>query len=228
MKINKEQKLILDLLTHKAALKQDIADFSEEVLRLFKRVAENELTELAKHVSDPRIRLRHEDKGKHEFRVFVGSDTLVFQLHSNIFRLPDEHSLWQDDYLKNDETNGYFAIINVYNFLAESFEQNRLNDVGYLLGRVYINREHHFFVEGDTPIGAKYNNPGKEVLSEKIIRQILRGIIAFSIEFDLIAPPLEMVQEISLMQIQTISSDLQIATGKRLGFRFSADDKEIF
>jgi hypothetical protein len=52
--------------------------------------------------------------------------------------------------------------------------------------------------------------------------------MAFAIEFDLITPPYDLVQQVSVMQIMEISSDLQIATGKRLGFQFSADDKHVF
>ena len=52
--------------------------------------------------------------------------------------------------------------------------------------------------------------------------------MAYAIEFDLITPPYEMVDEISLMQINAISSDLKIATGKRLGFKFKAEQKDIF
>lgn len=228
MKFNHEHEQILNLLNTRAALKQDIADFSEEALQKFKKAVEVELMELSKHITDTRIRLRHEDKGKHEFRVFIGSDVLVFQLHSNIFRLPDEHQLWSTKYLKQNESNGYFALINVYNFLAESFEQNRSNDLGYLLGRIYINREKLFMVEGEGKLGEIYKSISKAQLTDQNIHHILRCFISYAIEFDLIAPPYDVIQEISLQQIQSISSDLQVATGKRLGFRFSAEDKDFF
>lgn len=228
MKSNKEQQLIVDLLVNRAAIKQDIADYSEEVLSHFRKAAENEIIEFKKQVKDPRVRLKVEDKGVHEFRVFIGSDVLVFQLHSNVFRLPDGHGLWQSEYFQQNDSNGYFAIINVYNFLAESFEQNRLNDLGYLLGRIYVNKDKHFMIEGEGQLGQMFTSPYKDMLNVKLIHHILRVFMVYAIEFDLITPPYEMVQEVSLIQIQTISSDLNIATGKRLGFKFSAEDKEIF
>ena len=77
---------IVDLLVNKAAVKQDVADYSEKVLNAFKVAVNNELTALRKQVNDQRIRLKFEDKGKYEFIVYVGSDVLVFQLHRNIFR----------------------------------------------------------------------------------------------------------------------------------------------
>ncbi|MFT5777467.1 MAG: hypothetical protein ACI837_000399 [Crocinitomicaceae bacterium] len=226
--MTKDRKGIIDLLTSKACLKQDIADYSEKILFEFRNVMENELEVLSDAIKDSRVRMRIEDKGKHEFRVYVGSDVLVFQLHRNVFRLPSENSLWESTYLSDNESNGYFGIINIYNFLAESFEQNRSNDPGYLIGRVFLNQDHHFMVEGKGQLGFLFRDLPKAKIDEKIIRHILQVSMAFAIEFDLITPPYEMVQEVSLGQILAISSDLNVATGKRLGFKFSAEDNDIF
>ena len=214
---------IIDLLLNKAALKQDIADYSETVLDQFKTVTHSELEELRKSVNDSRVRIRFEDKGKHEFRVFIGSDVLVFQLHRNIFRFPDENPMWKTKYLSENVANGYFGIINIYNFLAESFEQNRVNDVGYLIGRVFMNHDHHFMVEGKGQLGFLFRNLQGSEINDEIIGHIIQVSMEFAIDFDLITPPYDMVQQASVMQIQAISSDLQIATGKRLGFQFETD-----
>ncbi len=219
---------IIDLLLNKAAVKQDIADYAEKVLINLKNVVSNELTELRKAVNDSRVRLRMEDKSSHEFRVSVGSDVLVFQLHRNIFRLPDENPMWKTPYLSENGANGYFGIINIYNFLAESFEQNRLNDPGYLIGRIFLNHEEHFMVEGKGQLGFLFRDLPNSVLNETIMQHIVQVSMAHAIDFDLITPPYEMVQEVSLMQIQAISATLQVATGKRLGFKFSAEDKDVF
>jgi len=219
---------IINLLINKAAVKQDVADYSEEVLAAFKDVVQKELDAFREHVNDDRIRLKFKDKGKHEFVVYVGSDVLVFQLHRNVFRLPDENSHWETDYLKSNEANGYFGIINIYNFLAESYEQNRLNDLGYLIGRVFMNHDHRFMVEGKGPLENMFQDLEHSKITPSQIQKIVQCAISFAIEFDLITPPYDLIQEASVMQIQEISSDLQIATGKRLGFKFSAENNEIF
>jgi len=92
-KKHERREAIIDLLLNKAAMKQDVADYSEGVFESFKVVVQDELRELRDKVDDSRVRLTFEDKGKFEFRVSIGSDTLVFQLHSNIFRLPDDNPL---------------------------------------------------------------------------------------------------------------------------------------
>ncbi len=219
---------IVDLLINKAALKQDIADYSEKVLARFKEVVQKELEELGKSIADDRIRLSYKDNGKYEFRVSIGSDALVFQLHTNIFRFDDENPMWKSKYLEENGANGYFAIINIYNFLAESVEKSRLNDAGYLIGRLFLNHEEHFLVEGKGQLGFLFRDLETSQLTDDVICQVIQASLSFAVEFDLITPPYDMVQEVSLMQINAISSDLQIATGKRLGFKFSSEEKDIY
>jgi hypothetical protein len=223
-----KRKDIVEILTHKAAMKQDIADNSEIIFSLLKDVLNEELEHLKKNVDDDRVRLSCKSVSDHEFRVFIGSDVVVFQLHRNIFRLPDQHALWETDYLKNNEANGYFGVINMYNFLAESFEQRRMNDVGYLIGRIFMNHDNRCLVEGKAPGFSIYENLSDTVLDKELIRGISQAALAFAIDFDLITPPYEMIQELSFGEIEEISTKLQVATGKRLGFKFSADDNTVF
>ncbi|TNE74288.1 MAG: hypothetical protein EP333_05725 [Bacteroidetes bacterium] len=225
--MEENRQAIIELLKNKAAVKQDIADYSESVMALFKKAAAHELEVLHEKIGDPRVRLRMDEKGVHEFILYVGSDVLVFQLHRNIFRLPDENPMWKTTYLEQDEMNGYFGIINIYNFLAESFEQNRFNDPGYLIGRVFMNRNSHFMVEGRGQLGFLFRDLENSELKEEDVRHIIQTAIIFAIEFDLLTPPYDLVQEVSVMEIQAISSELQTATGKRMGFKFSAEGSDF-
>lgn len=227
-KKHKRREAIIDLLVNKAAMKQDIADYSEGVFNSFKIVVQDELQELRKHVDDSRVRLTYEEKGKYEFRLHIGSDTLVFQLHTNIFRFDDENPLWESEYLKENGANGFFGVINIFNFLAESMEQNRMNDVGYLIGRMLMNHNYRFMVEGKGPLNTLFTDLEKNVLTDEVMRQIVQTAMAFAINFDLIVPPYERLQAITIGQVNQISSDLQMATGKRLGFKFSSEDDVIF
>ncbi len=219
---------IVDLLINKAALKQDIADYSENILMQLKEVVQHELDEIAKSINDTRIRLDYKDNGKHEFRINIGSDTIVFQLHTNIFRLDDENPLWKTKYVENNGANGYFGIINIYNFLAESVKQNRLNDVGYLIGRMFINHNEHFIMEGEGQLGTDFQDLENSKLTKDVMCQVIQSCLSFAVNFDLVTPPYKMVQEVSLQQINAISSDLQMATGKRLGFKFSSEEKDFY
>ncbi len=172
-KKHERREAIIDLLLNRAALKQDVADYSEGVFESFKVVVQDEIEELRKSVDDSRIRLSFEDKGKYEFQVYIGSDTLVFQLHPNIFRFDDENPIWQSEYLKENGANGFFGVIQIFNFLAESMEQNRMNDVGYLIGRMFMNHNYHFMLEGKGPLGTAFVDLEKSVL-KRPIRLVVR------------------------------------------------------
>ena len=44
-------------------------------------------------------------------------------------------------------------MINIYNFLSDSFVYDRERDLGYLVARVFLNKEGHFFVQGKKQLG---------------------------------------------------------------------------
>ena len=65
----------------------------------------------------------------------------------NVFDFEKTHKVHRTSYVKKDKGNFYCGMINVYNFLADSFKYNRVKDSGYLVGRLFINQDLHFFVE---------------------------------------------------------------------------------
>jgi hypothetical protein len=221
------RKQLLDLLLHKSALKQDIADDCEKIFEMMKTAIKKEIDELQKSITDPRIRLSFHEKGKFEIHAYVGSDVLVFNLHNNVFKLPEHNPLWGTAFFNSDLNNGYFGIIHTYNFLAESFEQNRIDDRGYLISRIFVNKDRHFMIEGKGQLGNYFRDPQNMQLTEDILKIIVQMSFAHALEFDLYIPPFEYLDEISVAQIQTIGESLKLQTGKRLGFRMRSEDTDI-
>jgi hypothetical protein len=226
--IEKNRKEILSILENKAALKQDIHYDSLVVFENFKKIMQEEVSFLKEKLTDERIRMQYIDKGKYESQIYIGSDLLFFHLHTNIFLLPDEHPFWKLPYLKKNKDNGYFGIIYIYNFLAQSVLQGRNEDPGYLIGRIFINKEGHFFIEGKGALGVEFKDVEKSIISDDMLKEILYKSFSFATQFDLLTPPFEMMSEVNVYQIQEISSSLNLQTGKRLGFRFSKDEEEDF
>jgi hypothetical protein len=227
-RMEENRKVILDLLLNKSALKQNIADDCEQVFITIKDTIKKEIDALQKKIKDQRIRLSYKEKGNYEMHVFVGSDVLVFHLHNNVFRLPDDNALWGTKYLRENDANGYFGVIYIYNFLAESFLQNRLNDSGYLIGRLFINHERHFMMEGKGQLGVMFRDLENTTLSDDLLCLIVQSSFAYALEFDLLVPPYEYVAELSVGEIQLISNNLQLQTGKRLGFKMKSDESDFF
>jgi hypothetical protein len=225
LEANRQQ--LIDLLMHKSALKQDIADDLEVVFDDLRKLIETEINALKEVITDERVRLFIKDRGDHEFHVYIGSDVLVFNLHHNVFRLPDSNPLWGTSYFKSQPNNGYFGTIHIYNFLAESLQQNRLDDQGYLLARIFINHERHFFIEGKGSLGYTFSDPQHMLLSAEMLQLIAQMSFAYALQFDLYIPPFELMDGVSVGQIYVMGEQLKLRTAKRLGFKMSADESEI-
>ena len=224
--LNKNREHLLKLLLDKSALKQDVADDCEKVFRSFKNAICKELDALKLKIKDPRIRLNYEDKGEHEIHAYIGSDVLVFNLHRNVFKLPDNDPLWGTAYFRSNENNGYFGIINIFNFLAESFLQHRINDSGYLIGRIFINHERHFYFEGKGHLGSLFRDTQNSVVNDEVIAAIVQLAFAYALQFDLHIPPFDYFSEITVEQIQLMGESLKLQTAKRLGFKMKADESD--
>ena len=220
--------VILNLLTTKSALKQDIIEDTEKIFTSLKKVLLEEVTALKDKITDSRIRMDYTDKSRFEAQVYVGSDALLFHMHNNIFLLPEAHSLWEEKYLKDNPSRGYFGIIYIYNFLAQSLIQSRSNDLGYLIGRIFVNSEGHFFMEGKGPLGTAYKDIGEECLCDEILRDVIQTSFAYALNFDLLTPPYEIVSQINVQQAIAISDSLSMQTGKRLGFKFESEKSDFF
>ena len=224
--LNKNREHLLKLLLDKSALKQDVADDCEKVFMSFKKAICKELDALKLKIKDPRIRLNYEDKGEHEIHAYIGSDVLVFNLHRNVFKMPDNDPLWGTAYFRSNENNGYFGIINIFNFLAESFLQHRINDSGYLIGRIFINHERHFYVEGKGHLGSLFRDTQNSVVNDEFIAAIVQLAFAYALQFDLHIPPFDYFSEITVEQIQLMGESLKLETAKRLGFKMKSEESE--
>lgn len=222
---NRQQ--LIDILLHKSALKQDIADDLEVVFDQLRQLIEQEFVALKQVVTDERVRLFIKDRGDHEFHVYIGSDVLVFNLHHNVFRLPDSNPLWGTAYFKANPNNGYFGTIHIYNFLAESLQQNRLDDMGNLIARIFVNHERHFFIEGKGSLGYTFSDPQHMLLSEQLLQLIAQMAFAYALQFDLYIPPFDYMDNVSVGQIFMMGEQLKLKTAKRLGFKMSAEDTDF-
>ena len=224
--LNKNREYLLKLLLDKSALKQDVADDCKIVFMSFKKAICKELDALKFKIKDPRIRLNYEDKGEHEIHAYIGSDVLVFNLHRNVFKMPDNDPLWGTAYFRSNENNGYFGIINIFNFLAESFLQHRINDSGYLIGRIFINHDCHFYVEGKGHLGSLFRDTQNSVVNDEVIAAIVQLSFAYALQFDLHIPPFDYLSEITVEQIQLMGESLKLQTAKRLGFKMKAEESD--
>ncbi|MCW3104600.1 MAG: hypothetical protein JWO09_3040 [Bacteroidetes bacterium] len=220
------RELILKILKEKSSVKQDVYANTVAAFKSMKTAAKALAADYKKEAAaiDKRVVIEYKEKGEFEFELRVAGDLLIFAMHTNIFEFDKSHPIWKNSYIKEDPSRSFCGIINIYNFLNDSFLYNRVNDLGYVIGRIFINKENHYFVEGKRQLGFLYNDFVHAVVSPEKLNDVLESTILYCLSFDLYTPPFDSVKEVSVQDMQAASESMQIKTGKRLGFRFQADN----
>jgi len=220
------KELIINSLKEKACLKKSVFKKCTAIFLDFKSEAEKLIAELKTEMKniDRDISIEFIDKGNFEFHIKFGGDILVFFMHTNVFDFDKSHNIWNTSYLKENRLRAYCGMINTYNFLADSFKYNRVNDLGYLVARIFINDELHYFVEGKRQLGFLYNDFVNNTINKNKIREIIESSILYTMDFDLLTPPYDNMKEVSVNEVIEVTNAMNIKTGKRLGFRFYADN----
>lgn len=227
-KISPSKQLIIELLREKAIHKQNVYANIFANFKLFKEKAEATASFLSQQITteDKRVEIIYTDKSDFEFHLKVAGDLIIFHMHTNIFDFDKSHPIWKNSYVKENNLNAYCGLINVYNFLSDSFKYNRTNDIGYLIGRIFVNKDNHYFVEGKRQLSFLYNDFNNAVLEASKIDSIIDSIILYALSFDLLTPPYDSMKEVSMQEILEVSQT-NISTGKRLGFKFQADTNDL-
>lgn len=218
---------ILDAIVKKSTLKQQIFD---NTFSTFNELKET-LFELASEIDDEldgkldrRVRIEYRDRGKFEAQIQVASDILIFQMHTDIFEFDSNHIIWQNSYVQENRDNSYTGVINIYNFLSDSLKYNRSADEGYLVGRIFINREKCFFVEGKRQTSVRPMVFGTRKIDRDALVDIIETAMNYALNFDLLMPPYEENIRVTVDQFNTKLDNSKFTTGKRLSYDFSIDD----
>ncbi len=214
-------------LIQKATLKQIVYRNTFESFRLLKKVIDGFAGEYEKYYNDHtpprRVEFEARMRGDFEIEVKFGGDILLFLMHTNVFEFSRDHAVMRTPYIKEEPERSFCGMICIYNFLADSFKYNRINDVGYMIGRIFINKDKHYFIEGKRELGFLYNNFGDYVFDRTKIEEIIAAAISYTINFDLLTPPYRNMQEVTVNEMKNTLDAISLKTGKRLGFRFQAD-----
>jgi hypothetical protein len=224
-----QKEKITKLLREKSCMKQDVFAKTKEAFQDLKVVL-NELVDELKvdmHHADNRVEVGYKSRGHYEAELRFAGDVLLFHMHTNVFDFDKSHPIWKTSYANENEYNTFCGIINVYNFLSDSLKFNRVNDSGYLVARIFINREGHFFVEGKKQLGFMYNDFMNSNISKVDFRKIAESAMLFSLNFDLLTPPYDSMREISVHEVDQLTNQMKLKTAKRLGFKFDADEITI-
>jgi hypothetical protein len=218
---------LFEMMVVKAGLKQQVYRNTINALNLIKDgisdLEKHYAAYVAKNMPDNLMPFESSSVGEFEIDLKFGGDILMFLMHTNVFEFSRNHEVMHTDYIREDKSRSYCGIINIYNFIADSFKYNRVNDVGYLIGRIFINKDNHYFVEGKRELGFVYNDFGKNVLDAAAVTNLLETAITYTTNFDLLTPNYDMVKEVTVYEMKNTMDTISLKTGKRLGFKFQSD-----
>ena len=214
--------VVVEKLQNKAQLKQKIYANLKEFFKILKIEATQINLELSSKTKDysPQVSVAFSDVSDFEFKLNAGGDTLVAVMQSNIIQLNPEHPFLKRKYFR--ENTPYFGQIVLYNFMEDSFRYNRMNDYGYLIGRIFIDANNRLFAEGDRQVHYCFDDPDNAFMTNENARLILLKAISAMIDNDLMAPEFQQVQVITLAQKENYT--ITEARGQKIGFQASYNE----
>ncbi len=229
MEKENRQDTIYDLFFDKASLKQDVFERTVDAFKVLKEVLKSIEEEYHKRYGDKdnRVIVKYSEVGKNEARLQFGGDILVFHMHSNIFGFDPSHSVVNSSYVKNDPSRAYCGVINIYNFLNDSFKFNRKRDLGLLIARLFVNKENHFFVEGKKKLNFTFRDFMHDQLSTKSLEEVVDNCIRYALDFELQTPSFQQVEVVTVEQMEMLSESNKLRTVKRMGFRMKWEQDNI-
>lgn len=212
---------IISALNSKAALKQCIYRNTKSVFDELKVCAKEIAHDLTPEVvkKDKNLEVQYFEKSEFEFHLKFSGDTIAYIMHTNVFNFPPEHEVNKMPYIKEVPERSYSGMIQAYNFLSDSIKYQRLADVGYLIARLFINSEGHFYVDGQRQLGFLFKDFAKNQIKKDAIVKIIEQSMLFALDFDLYVPPMELMSQMTLQQKNYMNNPVGFATGKRLGFK---------
>lgn len=207
--------LFLKAITKKIVFKKTLMSFKQikDQLRIYERWMQGRFNRY-ENIIDTEY-LQH---GDFEAEIKFGSDTLVFLMHTDVFTFPEDHFIHKTNYVKEDPLRAYAGMIMIYDFLSDTIKYNRIDDVGTLVGRIFINKEGHFFIHGQKQYSYLFRDFANTEIDKTSIKLIIETSIKLAIDFDMYAPPIDAFTQISLMQKIAATESFALKTGKRLGF----------
>ncbi len=216
--------VIFEGLKQKSITKQTIYRNTQETFEKLRVVSAEVVEHLSKKITevDSNVTIEYRNINDFEFHIKFSGDLLIFVMHSNVITFPEDNDLMTHPYVEEDFRRRFFGHIMAYNFMADSIKYSRMSDPGYLLARLLINFENHFYLEGVTQLDLEYTDISKNIIDEKALRLFIESTMIASVNNDLMAPDIEDIKKITVKQKM---ENQQVSRGQKLGFSFSFEQR---
>lgn len=217
----KEDRLddIVNGLHQKSVTKQAIYRNTKATFERMKDIAQDIVGELTERVTkqDADVLIEYRNISEFEFHVKFSGDMLMFIMHSNVITFPEDYELMRNAYIEEDFRRRFFGQILAYNFMADTLKYNRLDDPGYLVGRMLVNIDRHFVIEGVKQMDLPYDRISQNVINNKTLRLIIESAMVAAVNNDLMGQDVSEIERITLKQ----KHENMITQPRKVGFRVS-------
>ena len=216
---------LVSTILSKCGLAKDVIDKTTQVLKSLKSVLQEKETALRKavHVHNSRLQIQYKDRGMFEAEFRVGDDLLIFSMHTTALVFEPSHPIWKNSWVSLDHSRGTVGMISVYNFLTESIRNERRNDPGFLVARLFVGKDGHCFAEGKRQLGVLFNDYSSIQATPDLLSEFVNSAIAFSLDVDAHVPSFDQMKEITVIEAMVNAMQNAATTGKRLGFKFESE-----
>lgn len=219
---------LIKTILEKSRTHIDVFNIAKEVFEKIKLALQRKEQELkgAANQADPRIAIEYIDKGRLEVHFKAGNDVLVFLMHASVFQIDDANGIHKNSYIRENPMRAFCGMICVYNFMADSFKFNRIQDAGAMVSRIFVNCDNHFFMEGKKQLGIMYNKLDSDIISDATIDSMVEANLSFCAESDVFIPPFATMAETTLDALNNRSIS-NIDSSRRFGFVQHIDKAEL-
>jgi hypothetical protein len=208
---------IIQGLQQKSMTKQAIYRNTYETFNRMKEISQEIVEELTNRITseDANVVIEYKSITDLEFQIKFSGDLLVFVMHSNIVTFPDDYEIMRNDYVEEDFRRRFFGHIMAYNFMADTIKYNRLDDPGYLVGRMLINIDKHFVIEGVKQMDLSYDRIARNQINDNVLRLIVESAMIAAVNNDLMGQDVSDIERITYKQKLENS---QLSRPRKLGF----------
>ena len=211
---------IINGLHQKSVTKQAIYRNTKATFDRMKVIAQDIVKKLTTRITkkDADVIIEYTNISEFEFHVKFSGDLLMFIMHTNIITFPEDYELMRNDYIEEDFRRRFFGHIMAYNFMADTIKYNRIDDPGYLVGRMLINIDRHFVIEGVKQMELPYDRIAQNVINNKTLRLIIESAMVAAVNNDLMGQDVSELERITLKQKQ----ENVITLPRKVGFQVSS------
>lgn len=212
---------IYETLRGKSALNKKVMTETQQAFALLRECSEKTALKLREIIVSKKDELeaKVDDGGEHNFSVEIGPDVIAFTNVHDVSAPSADMACLKSDYVREDPSRAYFGQILVYNFLTTSYLQRKMDEPGYMVARILVNKDGRFTVEGVGKMAEAFSDLASNTVSKETMQKVVESCILAALAIDLMMPPAD--------QIQIISLEAQFASKvtkemEKVGFRVSA------